>query len=123
MININTDAYKKAYMKAIAHLVSERCKTDPYLSQKCSESDITLEDVYEYVKSEAKKQAVSGCAVLTDSEVLEMAVHFIMEGKAATAEPVKEEVIEETPAPKEWKYSKPKKALSDEISDQLAFDF
>lgn len=126
MIDINTETYKKAYMKAIAHLVSDRCKTDPYLSQKCMESDLRLEDVYKYVESEAKKRAVNGCAVLTDSEVLEMAVHCIMEGQTVE---VKEPDTDETETIEkpvyQYKPEKKKKPvkLADEISDQLSFDF
>lgn len=124
MINLDQNAYKKAYIKAIAKLLSDRCKTDPYLTDAVQNSSKTLDDIFKYVESQAKKRATGNCAVLTDTEVLEMAVHFIMDGDDAPAsEPVKEEVVEETPAPKEWKYRKPKKALSEEISDQLAFDF
>ena len=124
MINLDQNAYKKAYIKAIAKLISDRCKTDPYLTDAVGKSAKSLDDIFKYVESQAKKRATGNCAVLTDTEVLEMAVHFIMDGDDAPApEPVKEEVVEETPAPKEWKYRKPKKALSEEISDQLAFDF
>lgn len=120
MINLDQNAYKKTYIKAIAKLISDRCKTDPYLTDAVGKSAKSLDDIFKYVESQAKKRATGNCAVLTDTEVLEMAVHFIMDGDDAPApEPVKEEVVEETPAPKKPK----KKALSEEISDQLSFDF
>lgn len=125
-MTLDQNTYKLAYMKAIAHLVSNRCKKDPYLSQKCMESGLRLEDVYKYVESEAKKRAVNGCAVLTDSEVLEMAVHCIMEGK--TVEVNKPDTDDETDTIEKPVYQyKPEKKkpvkLADEISDQLSFDF
>lgn len=118
-MNLDQSAYKQAYMKAIARLLAERCKTDRYLAEACNTTDKNLDMIFKYVESQAKKRATGNCAVLTDDEVLEMAVHFIMDGESETP---KTEEPKDEPMKKPSKPSKAK-SLAQEMADQLTFDF
>lgn len=97
------------------------------LREKINSGKKTLKECWEYIRGEARKKAVNGCACIDDATVFGWAVHFFEEDgiKAAKVRgPVREEtsdeadeVIKEAPKPKA------KKAAPKMEESQLSFDF
>lgn len=69
----------KNYAKRIANYLLKRIETDQCLREKLETTDKTLKGCVEYCKSEARKQAEDGCAMIPDDEVYEWVVHFFLE--------------------------------------------
>lgn len=108
------------------------------LANKINNGDKTLSQCFNYIKTEAKKEAVNGCACISDATVFGWAIHFFEEdaikgegfakGPAvavatkttATAEKVSIPVSEV-----EAKKKAPKKAKADTFTnvEQIGFDF
>jgi hypothetical protein len=68
-----------AYKKAILEYLNKRVKTDSCLLAACHKGNKSLEGCINYLKQEAKKQAVNGVACIPDDEVYGWAVHYILE--------------------------------------------
>lgn len=96
------------------------------LREKINDGKKTLKDCWEYIRAEARKKAVNGCACIDDATVFGWAIHFFEEDgiKPAKAHgPVREEApeeaaeeIRETPKPKT------KKTSTKVLESQISFD-
>ena len=106
---MNLEALKqldKKYAQAIAAYLLERIETDQCLKEKLETTEKTLKGCVEYCKSEARKQAEDGCAIIPKEEVFEWCVHYFLED-SLDYEPKAVEPKEEKP--KEEKKPKVKK--------------
>lgn len=97
------------------------------LREKINSGKKTLKECWEYIRTEARKKAVNGCACIDDATVFGWAVHFFEEDgiKAAKVRgPVREEVSDEADEViKEAPKPKAKKAAPKMEESQLSFDF
>lgn len=131
----------KKYAQAIANYLLGRIETDELLKAKLEETNKTLKGCVDYVKSEAKKQAEDGVAMIEDSQVFDCCVHYFLEDsldfepkekeskKNDNEEDEKEEtekvetLFGEEEAAKEKKKakeSKPKKNIEKKLIEQLS---
>ena len=69
----------KKYAQAIANYLLGRIETDELLKTKLEETTKTLKGCVDYAKSEAKKQAEDGVAMIEDSQVYDWCVHYFLE--------------------------------------------
>ncbi len=130
----------KKYAQAIANYLLGRIETDECLKVKLEETTKTLKGCVDYVKSEAKKQAEDGVAMIEDNQVYEWCIHYFLEDnldfepkekenkkndneeKLEDTEKVdtlfgEEEVAKEK---KKAKESKPKKNIKEDFAKQLS---
>ena len=128
----------KKYAQAIANYLLGRIETDELLKTKLEETNKTLKGYVSYVKSEAKKQAEDGVAMIEDSQVYEWCVHYFLEDSLdfeskENKEDKKEKIEEETEKvdtlfgeeevakeKKKTKDSKPKKNIKEDFAKQLS---
>ena len=130
----------KKYAQAIADYLLERIETDECLRAKLEETNKTLKGCVDYVKSEAKKQAEDGVAMIEDNQVYDWCVHYFLEDnldfepKAKENKEDKKEKIEEetekvdtlfgeeevSKEKKKTKDSKPKKNVKEDFAKQLS---
>lgn len=131
----------KKYAQAIASYLLGRIETDECLRTKLEETTKTLKGCIDYAKSEAKKQAEDGVAMIEDSQVYDWCVHYFLEDNIDFEPKVKEnknkedkkEKIEETEKvetlfgeekvvkeKKKTKESKPKKDIKEDFAKQLS---
>ena len=91
----------KKYAQVIANYLLGRIETDECLRTKIEETNKTLKGCVDYVKSEAKKQAEDGVAMVEDNQVYDWCVHYFLEDnldfepKAKENKEDKKEKIEE----------------------------
>lgn len=71
---LGSEVKDKALLKVIEYLVSREDMNEKYLNEEKS-----LKQMIEYIKSEAKKQAVNGMAMIEDEEVYGWAIHYFDE--------------------------------------------
>lgn len=71
---LGSEVKDKALLKVIEYLVSREDMNEKYLNEEKS-----LKQMVEYIKSEAKKQAVNGMAMIEDEEVYGWAIHYFDE--------------------------------------------
>lgn len=69
----------KKYAQVIANYLIKRCEEDKFLENKILNTNKTLVGCIEYCKSEAKKEAVDGCAICLDEDVYNWCVHYFLE--------------------------------------------
>lgn len=130
----------KKYAQAIANYLLGRIETDECLRTKIEETNKTLKGCVDYVKSEAKKQAEDGVAMVEDSQVYDWCVHYFLEDNLdfepkakENKEDNKEKIEEETEKvetllgeeevvkeKKKTKDSKPKKNVKEDFAKQLS---
>ena len=128
----------KKYAQAIASYLLGRIETDECLRTKIEETNKTLKGCVDYAKSEAKKQAEDGVAMIEDSQVYEWCVHYFLEDSLdfeskESKEDKKEKLVEETEKvdtlfgeeevtkeKKKAKESKPKKNIKEDFAKQLS---
>lgn len=129
----------KKYAQAIANYLLGRIETDECLKDKLEETNKTLKGCVDYAKSEAKKQAEDGVAMIEDSQVYEWCVHYFLEDsldfepKEKENKEDKKEKLEETEKvdtlfgeeevvkeEKKAKDSKPKKNIKEDFAKQLS---
>lgn len=104
------------------------------LAERINDGKKTLTQCWNYIMSEARKQAVNGCACIEDSTVFGWAIHFFEEdsidgekfNKAASGANVstsnkKAAEVEEDPKKAPEKKPKPKDAFVN--AEQIGFDF
>lgn len=63
-------------IKKIGEYLAERAKTDPSVAKNLEKEQKTLDKCYAYIKNEARKQAVNGCACIDDETVYGWAAHY-----------------------------------------------
>ena len=130
----------KKYAQAIASYLLGRIETDECLRAKLEETNKTLKGCVDYVKSEAKKQAEDGVAMIEDNQVYDWCVHYFLEDNLdfepkakENKEDKKEKIEEETETvetllgeeevvkeKKKAKDSKPKKNVKEDFAKQLS---
>lgn len=134
----------KKYAQAIADYLLERVETDPFLKEKLETTNKTLKGCVEYCKSEARKQAQDGVAIIPREEVFEWSVHYFLEdslnfeNKSSSNTSKKSASKEEKPKTKTVetlfgteeiviekkkaapKVEKPKKDIKEDFADQLS---
>ena len=71
------------FEKIIKDYIESACKTDAVLAGKYEKSGKDIEGCCKYIKSEARKKAQNGCAVIADAEVFGWAVHYFDEEMTA----------------------------------------
>lgn len=72
-----------SFENIIRDYIESACKTDAVLAGKYKKSGKDIAGCCKYIKSEAKKKAQGGCAVIADAEVFGWAVHYFDEGMTA----------------------------------------
>lgn len=100
-------------------------------AERCNKEESAIADCCTYIKGEAKKKAVQGCAVIADAEVFGWAIHFFDENiqvgrekvqckVEATMDPnvMRAKVEASKPAPK----PQPKKKEDDGLMSLFNFD-
>lgn len=99
------------------------------LAEKINSGKKTLQGCWNYIVSEAKKKAVSGCACIEDQEVFGWAVHYFEEDSIAeckTAPAAKtvttkaETKAEKKPTPKPTPKPAPKAPEKKQAQDQIS---
>ena len=97
------------------------------LREKINSGKKTLKDCWEYIRAEARKKAVNGCACIDDVTVFGWAMHFFEEDgikPAKTRGPVREEAPEEAAEKiREAPKPKTKKTSTKVMESQISFDF
>ena len=113
----------------IKEYIETACKTDEVLAGKYEKSEKDIEGCCRYIKSQARKKAEGGCAVIADAEVFGWAVHYFDEGLKAPKDSPKAEVkvsanlITKTPEKPQIKpVIKPKKAADEGLMSLFNFD-
>lgn len=59
--------------------LGEMASQDPNFRERYEDKKKSMKDCLCYVTQQARKQAVNGCAAISDDEVLQMAVHYYQE--------------------------------------------
>lgn len=67
------------YRGILARYLFNFANEDEHFKQKLIETDKTLDGCISYIKSEARKKAVSGCAVVEEDVVYQQARHYFLE--------------------------------------------
>lgn len=67
----------KSLLKIIDYLLTRNDMNDKYLNEEKS-----LSQMIQYIKSEAKKRAINGVAVIEDEEVYNLAIHYFDEANS-----------------------------------------
>ena len=98
------------------------------LAEKINNGKKTLQGCWNFITTEAKKKAVSGCACIADQEVFGWAVHYFWEDaieecktapatvKTATTKPTETKTPAKEKTPTKEKTSTKKKGNEDQIS-------
>lgn len=74
------EEWKTDYIKKIGEALIERSETDLELAECIKEAECSIDDVFDYIRSEASKVAVNQCACIDCYTVYDMAVKFFKEG-------------------------------------------
>ena len=80
------------FEKIIKDYVEKFAQGDAVLASKYEKSGKDIEGCCRYIKSEARKQAQNGCAVIKDDEVFGWAIHYFDEGLKAPKDSPRAEV-------------------------------
>lgn len=80
---------------------------DPNFRERYEDKQKSMTDCIRYITQQARKQAVNGCAAISDDDVLQMAVHYYQE---KDVNPTKEEIKAEIKTSKP-KQEKPKQEV------------
>lgn len=59
--------------------LGEMASQDPNFRARYEDEQKSMNDCIRYITQQAQKQAVNGCAAISDDEVLQMAVHYYQE--------------------------------------------
>lgn len=57
----------------------EMASQDPNFRERYEDEQKSMNDCISYIEQQAQKQAVNGCAAISDDEVFQMAVHYYQE--------------------------------------------
>lgn len=71
---LSSEIKDKPLLKIVDYLLTREDMNDKYLNEEKS-----LKQMIDYIKSEAKKQAENGVAMLEDEEVYGLAIHYFDE--------------------------------------------
>ena len=124
----------KKHAQVIANYLIKRIESDQCLKEKIENTDKTLKGCIDYCKSEARKQAEDGCAMIPDDQVYEWAVHFFLEDTikensanksatpATTADDIEKYNNQPSPSPKIKKETIKKPAKKKLVEQLTLFD-
>lgn len=104
-------------------------KTREDIKYNLEKENKSIDEMWEYIKSEAKKQAKNGCACIEDNQVYEWAVHYYDEDdiKVESSKKVDKKKFDNIPVKtvSHKKVTQPKKAKKEKVPDnQISlFDF
>lgn len=87
--------------------LGEMASQDPNFRKRYEDGQKSMNDCIRYITQQARKQAVNGCAAISDDDVLQMAVHYYQE---KDVNPTKEEIKAEIKTSKP-KQEKPKQEV------------
>lgn len=76
------------FEKIIKEYIEKACEQDEVLAGKYEKSNKDIEGCCKYIKSQARKKAEGGCAVIEDAQVFGWAVHYFDEEMTAPKEEV-----------------------------------
>lgn len=90
------------FKQAIKRYLDERAKSDPLFATTYAKKNKSIDECCAYIMQQAKKQAVKGCAAVSDDVVYGWAVHYYDEDsiKVTSAPKAKVTAPSPTPAPK-----------------------
>ena len=88
------------------------------LTEKINSGKKTMAGCFDYIKNEAKKQAVKGCACIEDQEVYGWAIHYFEEDAIKEGEIQQRAAVYE-PEPKKPEPKKPEPKKKDDLDGQL----
>lgn len=108
-------SFQKPLLKIFMYL-----KTREDMDEKYLNPDKSLEQMYEYIKSEAKKQAVNNVAVIDDTVVYSLAIHYFDETNESLGL-VKKEVKKNTQNNKLEDKAPLNKSDKEEQKEQISF--
>ena len=91
------------------------------LTEKINSGKKTMAGCFDYIKNEAKKQAVKGCACIEDQEVYGWAIHYFEEDAIKEGEIQQRAAVYE-PEPKKPEPKKPEPKKKDDLDGQLQLD-
>lgn len=99
-----TDTKKKAdkptgFELAIKAYLEKRAQDDPLFAPTYAKKNKSLKECCAYIMQEAKKQAVKGCAAVSDDVVYGWAVHYYDEDSIKVNSAPKAKVTAPTPTP------------------------
>lgn len=105
------------------HLESMAAKDKAFAKVYAKESK-NLDECIEYIRSRAKKEAVSGCAIIEDSVVFGWASHYYQEDnlKEEKSESIKAQSTKEQEPKTAVKVSITKKRKTEKKSDYIELD-
>lgn len=117
----------------IKEYIEKACQTDEVLAGKYEKSGKDIMGCCKYIKSQARKKAQNGCAVIADAEVYGWAIHYFDEEMTApkeevdckvetTADPNVVRARVEIPKPAPKPVVKPKKAADEGLMSLFNFD-
>jgi len=111
-LRAEVDFTDSKYQKVVGEFLLKQFEKDENLRLNYFNKKITLQTIWDFIVSEAKKQAQRNYAVMEDDEVFGLAVHFIEDGK------VKESKKDNAVLTKETKESLIEKAKADFLKEQ-----
>ena len=139
MARLNLEAKNQPQALILAYLEQNASES---LAERINQGNHDLQDCFDYIRNEARKQAVNGVAAIEDRQVYDWAVHYFEEngnpGDAPTDDApkaynvtgpkpvriVREAKKEEPKQEQPKKEPKPKKADAEQINGQTSiFDF
>ena len=126
MARLNLEAKNQPQALILAYLEQNASDT---LAERINQGSHTLQDCFDYIRNEARKQAVNGVAAIEDRQVYGWAIHYFEENGNPGDAPTDDAppVITEKPVRivrEAKKEPKPKKADADQINGQTSiFDF
>lgn len=59
--------------------LGEMANQDPNFRERYNDKQKSITDCIRYITQQARKQAIKGCAAISDEDVLQMAVHYYQE--------------------------------------------
>lgn len=81
-----------ASLKLVADALIKQCEKEPAFVNKILNEKKTLNECWQYIKSQAKKQAKDGCAAIDDATVFGWAIHYFDEETLEDWKPVRASV-------------------------------
>lgn len=70
--------------KIIQDYLKKVAEQDPVFAEKLADPNKSIDKCFEYIRSQARRQAVSGCAMIEDKVVFGWATHYYCEDKVET---------------------------------------
>lgn len=109
---------KDSSIKKIGEYLADRAKEDPSVAKNLEKEQKTLDKCYAYIKNEARKQAVNGCACIDDETVYGWAVHYYDEDDIDVK--CDDKKVENKPATQKAEGPRPKVKKQDIIEGQVS---